>query len=233
MVPVYDVFMDFVSTLNTAAPTGLRSAKAVQTSFSIDGDSRSSWTWAMTQKGLVNNIFTGFAICFPAAFLTLMVATRNAYVSLIATLTIAFIVASVLGLCKAYLGWALGVAEEIAAVIVIGFSVDFTVHFAHMYIECDEHFRVKRFAYAARTMGMTVVMGACTTFCSGCVLWLCTLTFFTKFAVLVVSTIGFSLAYAVFFFMPLLALVGPQGDCCDAVVLMKDICGKSNAPSGP
>lgn len=64
-----------------------------------------AWTWAMTQKGLVANIFTGFAICFPAAFLTLLVATRNPFVSLIATLTIAFIVASVLGLCKAYLDW--------------------------------------------------------------------------------------------------------------------------------
>ena len=74
---------------------------------------------------------------------------------------------------------------------------------------------------------VTVVMGACTTLCSGCCLWLCTLTFFTKFAVLVVSTIGFSLAYALFFFMPLLALVGPQGDCCDVVELGKTMCGKT------
>ena len=41
--------------------------------------------------------------------------------------------AQVLGLCK-MLGWALGIAESIAAVIVIGFSVDFTVHLAHMYV---------------------------------------------------------------------------------------------------
>eukprot|EP01050_Picozoa_sp_SAG11_P022057 SAG11_NODE_4067_length_2081_cov_1.993946_2_plen_93_part_00 len=52
--------------------------------------------------------------------------------------------------------WALGVAEAIAAVIVIGFSVDFTVHFAHMYIESDETSREGRFRYAAQTMGVTV-----------------------------------------------------------------------------
>ena len=37
-------------------------------------------------------------------------------------------------------------------------------------------------ASSARTMGVTVTMGACTTLASGSLLWLCTLTFFTKFA---------------------------------------------------
>lgn len=40
---------------------------------------------------------------------------------------------------------------------------------------------------------------------------MCTLTFFTKFAVLICSTIIFSLTSALFFFMPLTAIVGPEG----------------------
>ena len=40
---------------------------------------------------------------------------------------------------------------------------------------------------------------------------MCTLTFFTKFAVLICSTIIFSLTAALFFFMPLTAIVGPEG----------------------
>jgi hypothetical protein len=40
---------------------------------------------------------------------------------------------------------------------------------------------------------------------------MCTLTFFTKFAVLICSTIIFSLTAALFFFMPLIAIVGPEG----------------------
>ena len=40
---------------------------------------------------------------------------------------------------------------------------------------------------------------------------MCTLTFFTKFAVLICSTIIFSLSAALFFFMPLAAIVGPEG----------------------
>jgi hypothetical protein len=30
-----------------------------------------------TQKGLVDNVFTGFMICFPAAFLVLLASTQN------------------------------------------------------------------------------------------------------------------------------------------------------------
>ena len=62
---------------------------------------------------------------------------------------------------------------------------------------------------SARTMGVTVTMGAMTTLGAGTMLWMCTLTFFTKFAVLICSTILFSWSAALFFFMPLIAIVGP------------------------
>ena len=63
-----------------------------------------------------------------------------------AIVTVAGIVGCVLGLCKFYLDWGLGVAESIAAVIVIGFSVDFTVHLAHMYVESESETRGYRCA---------------------------------------------------------------------------------------
>lgn len=93
------------------------------------------------------------------------------------------VVACVLGMCKFYFDWGLGVAESIAAVIVIGFAVDFTVHLAHMYVASAAQDRMGRVADAARKMGVTVVMGAVTTLGAGCFLLACTLTFFTKFAV--------------------------------------------------
>eukprot|EP01043_Picozoa_sp_COSAG02_P050018 COSAG02_NODE_5090_length_4641_cov_4.838397_2_plen_69_part_00 len=51
-------------------------------------------------------------------------------------------------------------------------------------------------------------------------MWFCVVTFFTKFCILIVSTIGFSLVAALFFFMPLTAIIGPAGEqgsltaCC-------------------
>ena len=213
---VHDAFDDLQAELNAAAPEGMSRGWH---------DGGYAWAWADTQSGLVNNVFNGFKICFPAAFLTLLLATHNFLLSLFAIITVAGIVACVLGFCKAFLGWGLGVAESIAAVIVIGFAVDFTVHLAHMYIESSHHSRADRMADAGRKMGVTVVMGAATTLGAGCFLWMCTLTFFTKFAILIIGTIGFSLAAALLFFMPLVATLGPEGDTCDVVALAKAAAG--------
>jgi protein dispatched 1 len=36
-----------------------------------------------------------------------------------------------------HIGWSLGVAESIAGVIVVGFSVDYTLHLGHIYKEAE------------------------------------------------------------------------------------------------
>jgi hypothetical protein len=206
VLEISDEFDRFMAERNAVAPPG------VHDGFQTGGR---AWTWAITRQGLVTNVYQGLSISFPAAFLTLLFVTRNLVVSGFAIVTIAGIVGMVLGMCKFYLGWGLGVAESLAAVIVVGFSVDFTVHFAHMFEESEEAGRVQRMAFAARTMGVTVLMGGLTTLGAGSFLFMCTLVFFYKFAILVIGTIAFSMLAAMFFFMPLLATVGPEGDFGD------------------
>ena len=63
----------------------------------------------------------------------LLFATGNFLLSLHAIVAIMGIVGSVLGSAYLYLGWSLGVTESIAGVMVIGFSVDYTIHLGHMY----------------------------------------------------------------------------------------------------
>eukprot|EP01052_Picozoa_sp_SAG31_P033394 SAG31_NODE_3766_length_3902_cov_3.028399_1_plen_754_part_00 len=196
-------FDRYMEERNAVAPVG------VSDGFATGGR---TWTWAHTRQGLVSNVFRGFAISFPAAFFTLLFVTRNILVSGFAIATIAGIVGCVLGTCHFFLGWHLGVAESLAAVIVVGFSVDFTVHFAHMYEESHHFDRVQKMAFAARTMGVTVLMGGMTTLGAGSFLFFCTLVFFYKFAILVTTTILFSMIAALFFFMPLLATIGPEGE---------------------
>ena len=159
VVSIIEIFDDFVGERNAVAPAGLTNA--------IYSAPRGDFAWASTQQGLVDNVFNGFRIVFPAAFLTLMAATRNWIVSIYAIVTIAGIVAQVLGMCKAVFGWELGISESIAAVIVIGFAVDFTVHLAHMYVDSSAPTRSEKMAHSARTMGVTVVMGGITTMGAG------------------------------------------------------------------
>ena len=68
--------------------------------------------------------------------------TKNWIVTLGSIVTICFIFCSVLGL--AYLiGWSLGAIEAIAAVIVIGFSVDYCLHLGHVLLEAGDNLGIK------------------------------------------------------------------------------------------
>eukprot|EP00961_Rhodomonas_salina_P183703 2479690-Rhodomonas_salina.1 len=201
---LYELYEDLVAKLLADAPAGMESMFQTDTQASGTG-----WTWMDVEDALVQNLLTGFAICFPVAFVVLVFATGNVVIATFATTSIVFIVAGVLGAAKLYYDWDLGIAESIAGVIVIGFSVDYTVHLGHMYKE-GEGSREAKTRHALTYMGTTVIGGGLTTLSAGLVLFLCTLTFFTKMALLLVWTILLSIVYALFFFMPLCILFGPE-----------------------
>merc|ERR1711871_1651719 len=209
-MPVYQYMNRLVDNFKADAPAGLKSL------FQEGG--RIGWLWMRTELALVHGLVLGLAICFPIALLVLMMATLNWVLSFYATSLIGFIVLCVLGFCRLN-GWDLGIAESIAGIIVIGFSVDYVVHLSHMYIEAGHKMgmvdRTQRFTYAAEKMGQTVIGGAITTAGSGIFMFFCQLTFFSKMAVLICVTILFSFLYSLGFFMSILALVGPEGNLGD------------------
>jgi len=200
--PVYELFLELIDEqLATAPPT-------LATAFAYTGR---EFTWMGTQESLVRGVFVGFAICFPVAFLVLFVATGSLLVSTFAIATIALVVGSLLGFVSAFLGWDLGTGEAIAATIVIGLSVDYTVHLGHMYVDSEDESREGKLTASATNMGVTVVAGGVTTLGAAVFMFACQLTFFSKMATLIAGTIAFSLLYSLLFFMPLCAVLGPQG----------------------
>ena len=121
----------------------------------------------------------------------------NVVLALYSTVTIAGIVVTVVGIgAGGIMGWDLGTTEAIAAVIVIGFSVDYCVHLANAYIENDAKDRETRTRIALTTMGISVTAGAITTIIAGVFLSLCILTFFVKFSFLICWTIISSYLWA-------------------------------------
>ena len=105
--------------------------------------------WTDTFEALRASLFEGLAISLPLAFAVLVFATANLLVSLYAIVGIALIVASVLGTIEYIYGWDLGVVESIMGNLVVGFSVDYTIHLGHMFVvagkEHDLRHRVDRF----------------------------------------------------------------------------------------
>ena len=167
-----------------------------------------------TQEALVENTFQGLIICFVMSFFVLLFSTMDLRVGLISNVTIAGVVTTVMGIgVYGIMKWSLGIGESIAAVILIGLSVDYCVHLANAYCEaplvCDT--RELRTQHALMTMGISITASAVTTIVSGSMLWLCILTFFSKFAFLITATILSSVAWSLFFLPAALASVGPPG----------------------
>merc|ERR1711871_634092 len=102
---------------------------------------------------------------------------------------------------------------------VIGLSVDYVVHMAHMYVEAGEladlSTRTERFHYAASKMGSTVLGGAITTAGSALFMLACQMVFFTKMSYLILLTIIFSFSFSFGWFMSMALLVGPEGHSGD------------------
>jgi len=171
-----------------------------------------TFPWMTTSESLVTVVLNGFAIIFPCAFIVLFLSSGSIFVAGYATMTVAFITFSVLGFAKIAFGFSLGIGEAIAGNIVIGLSVDYTLHLSHAYMEATDETREAKLVHAATMMGVTVVGGAITTFCSSLFMLACQLTFFARMCTLLSCTIGFSICYAFLFFMPVMALVGPVGE---------------------
>jgi len=179
-------------------------------------DGEHQFLWADTMEALRESLFEGLAICFPIAFVVLLFSTENLLVALYAIVGIALIVASVLGTIEYIYGWDLGVVESLMGNLVVGFSVDYTIHLGHMFVaagtEHDLQKSLDRFSFAIRKMGGTVIGGAVTTLGAGLFMLPCQLVVFHKLGLLMVTTIFFSLLYSFGFVMPLLAAAGPSGD---------------------
>ena len=133
----------------------------------------------------------------------------------LATVTIAGVVVTVMGVgVRGIMRWDLGIGESIAAVILIGLSVDYCVHLANAYCEADPRECATSEARTQRAlgvMGISITASAVTTVISGSILWLCVLNFFAKFAFLITATIASSFAWSVFFLPAALCAFGPDG----------------------
>lgn len=164
--------------------------------------------WIVTERGIVTGMFQGLMISLPGAFVVMLITTFNFLLSFFALASVSSIVACVLGFAQV-LGWSLGIGEAIAAVMVVGLSVDYVLHLGQIISHAVKEGHLTgeaRFAFAARLMGPTVLAAAATTGLSIAMLFFCQLDFFSKMGTLIVITVISALFFSLFFFMPLALL---------------------------
>ena len=198
--PIYDKWEDLKDSFNEGSPAGVNNC------FETAMD---HWANAFTQKAFVSGAISGTLMSIAFAFVVLLFSTLNAVTATFAILSISCIVVSVIAMMEV-VGWYLGAIESIAIVISIGFSVDYAVHLANHYVESVYEDRHRRMQEALASMGISIFSGAITTIGSGLILFLATVVFFRKFALLIVGTISFSLFFSLVFFTGINHLLGPQ-----------------------
>ena len=182
--------------------------------------SRGMWVSMVTQDAIVFSLFQGLGFAFPVMAVVVLISTGNFIITLLVVVSITSIVSSVLGFCKWANDWDLGVVQVMAGVMVVGFSVDYCLHLAHMYTEAPFHSARAKVHFTLSKMGGTVLGGAITTFGAGAFLFGTQTGFFQTMASLISVTIAFSAVFSLGFFVACCLLMGPNGDvgsiykCC-------------------
>ena len=182
------------------------------------------WQYVETFDEIRSAAATNLAASLALAFLVLLLSTCDVVVSTIAASCIGSVVATVLG-CMYIRGWSFGIIESICTTVLVGLSVDYTVHIANAYVNCcdeggpgmtltrrdggfggdggeeeEEREAWRRIRIALRRMGLSVISGAVTTVGAASFLLGCVITFFDTFGEFICVTLVAALVHALVVF---------------------------------
>jgi len=165
-----------------------------------------------TQGIYISTAITGGIAGVALGFVVILIATRDFYISFLASLSISAVIVSVTG-CMFYLGWELGSIEGVCVMLLAGFSVDYIVHYAHSYADAvSTDGSMSKTLEAYKSIGTAIFSGMITSVLASIPLQLCLLQFFAKFGTFLLLTITLAWFWANFFFMPMLSI---QDDLID------------------
>ena len=152
----------------------------------------------------------GVLLSLVLSWIVLVLACENWIIASLAILTISMIVTIVFGFMT-FAGWGLGILEGILVVLVIGFSVDYTVHLSDSYKACKLPTRYEKVQFALESTGGSILSGAVSTVGAAAIMLTANIVFFVKFGAFIFLTIVLSTLFSLGFYSALLMMVGPLG----------------------
>jgi len=163
----------------------------------------------------LSNSFTSLGLALALAFGFLVVATNNLRLAVLAFSVMIGIVCSVLGFISA-VGWSIDTIVALSVSILIGFTVDFSVHTIIAYDDGarERHLqsRLERTNHALMTVSVSVCAGGLTTLGGAIMLLPAEILFFRQFGAFLSMSVGISLAFALICLPAAMALFGPEGN---------------------
>lgn len=173
------------------------------------------WVRARAQAGLISSTAITVSISVMVGFLAMLVFTCDLRLACLSMVSSVLTILSLLFVMVVCLQWMIGAIEVVALIVFLGYLFSFNLHVSHAYKRAEilhvgrEGERLQRVRDALKIMGRSLVGSAATT--GGCALFLlfCTLQFFVRFGIVILSLAALSLVYALVFLPVLLLMLGP------------------------
>jgi hypothetical protein len=159
-----------------------------------------SFVLAQTEDGIISSALWCAFISLTCALVSIFLFTASAVLAFTVVLTVAMVLTCQAGTMFVGLGWNFGAIEAISLILFVGFSVDYTLHFA-------EAFHVSpppKIDNALTRVARAIVAAGMTTAGSAAFLVFCTIQVFKNFGLAVVFNTMWSLLFALVFFPAIL-----------------------------
>lgn len=118
--------------------------------------------------------------------------------------------------------WRLGISESICLIIILGLSIDYTVHLGNEFVYSQHRHRKYKMKQAYKNIGVSIFGGAVATFGAGAFLYGAELMLYEKFAIIICSTIVISFIVSMIFFGAMMHIFGPMRGCGDVLYFCTD-----------
>lgn len=172
-------FEEFMESERNSAPEG------VNKMFHTSG----AFWWYDTNISMLQTAIGAALIAVSFSAVIVFVSSRSFVLTIFAALCITYVLAATTASLVGF-GWDLGFLESICFAILIGISCDFVIHFGHAYNHLPgDASRSDRTKFAMIHMGPSILAAAFTTFSAAAVMLFCIVTFFQKFALILLMTI--------------------------------------------
>jgi predicted RND superfamily exporter protein len=166
------------------------------------------WVDYELEKVLLASALIGIGASLAIAYVIIFLSTGSSLLTTMAVGTIGCTVATLIA-TLVWIGWEMSLLESICLTILVGLSVDYTIHLANAWGNSKATTRLEKTQHMLGEIGISVFAASITTFLSAVALFACTVLFFFKFGVFIALTIIISMVYAFLLFTALVALVGP------------------------
>jgi predicted RND superfamily exporter protein len=166
------------------------------------------WVDYELERVLLASALLGIGASLAIAYVIILLSTGSFLLTTLSVGTIGCTVATLIA-ALVWMGWEMSMLESICLTILVGLSVDYTIHLANAWVNSKDETRLKKTQHMLGEIGISVFAASITTFLSAVALFACTVLFFFKFGVFIALTIVISMVYAFLLFSALVAVVGP------------------------